>query len=153
EAAEESELAVDHYELLVVRPLVCVIAVEKEREPIVRGPIEAQLLHPFALQEEHGVKVPGENVDPELFVAFAEGVQILQQGYGQCGALGLWATQEASVRVELPAREQNVPFCLLSGFVKGAIVVVTVHEQAHGRNGLLTPRVSIGLEDAAHGVF
>src|SRR5690606_29651712 len=50
EAAEESELAVDHYELLVVRPLVCVIAVEKEREPIVRGPIEAQLLHPFALQ-------------------------------------------------------------------------------------------------------
>src|SRR5688572_18108986 len=59
--AEERELAVDHDELLMMRALVDVTAVEQKRELFAGGPVELLRLHPLALQGEHGMEVPRED--------------------------------------------------------------------------------------------
>ena len=61
--AQERRAAVDHDELLVMTAARRMASVEMKMQSLVRLPAEQDPLHPLALEGEHHVKIPGQDVD------------------------------------------------------------------------------------------
>jgi hypothetical protein len=86
----------------VVGALRRLCLVEAEVQPLVGAPLKVERLHPLALEREHDVEIPGQDVDLERRVLLAELVQKLEQAHLGAGGRRL-AAQQGHPAVELPA--------------------------------------------------
>jgi hypothetical protein len=145
-AAQESEPAVDHHELLVMRTAPGGMIVEAEAEVRARHPVKDRALEPLALTREDEVEVPREQVDAELGPSPAQAIEELQKAYVGAGR-HVGAPQEWDTAVELPARHQHVTLRTADGRVHGVVVVRGIDEHAGVVGVDPTPCVPSDLDD------
>ena len=148
-AAHESEAAVDHDELLVMRAARGRMIGEAEAKVRARHPVKDHALEPLALTREDEVEVPREQVDTKLGASPAHAVEELQKAYIGAGR-HVGAAQEWDTAVELPARHEHVALRSADGPVHSVVVVRGVHEHAAVVGVEPTPCVPSDLDDRGH---
>jgi hypothetical protein len=141
DASQERLLTVYDHELLVVTAAGRVGVVEAKQQPYVGGVVEPQALHPLALQREHHVEVPGQQVYAQRWRTLAQPVQELDQLHLLAATDGVRPPQQLDPAIELPPGDQDVLPGAQGGRMDGAVVVGSVHDHARVDGTHLFPDV------------
>jgi len=104
--------------------------VEAKHQPFVGGVVEPQALHPLALQREHHVEVPGQQVYAQRGRTLAQPIQELDQLHLLAATDGVRPPQQLDPAIELPPGDQDVLPGPQGGSMEGAVVIGSVYDHA-----------------------